>query len=411
MKQNDCFLWTAEYKAPVQYPWLDKPEDCDVLVVGGGCTGAMIAYRLAKAGINTVIVSADKIGFGQTSQAPAFVTYELSKSMEKLSECIGAEKALEAYQMSSRAMESLDALIHELGQDVGYVQRDSLYYSDSEKGAEDLKAEYLLRKHNGFPVEFVSGNSGVDDFSFPIQAGIYTTGLSASVNPYLLTHALLQRAQEAGARIYENTGVDCIEKRQEKQTAVTDTRQCITANRVVIATGRGADGYLEGCTVSRTLFTLASDPLPQIPAGWKNACLIKNDSDLTACTALTADNRIVVSKIESGLLTGEGKIAGCVPVQSLENRKYINLEKELVRMFPAMQGMTPRYRYVSPLELTCDGLPLAGTHEEYEGYYFARCVGGNLLFSEIAGRFITELHQGKTPAHKDLLAPDRFSEE
>ena len=40
-------LWTAINAVPVQYPWLEKDETCEVAVVGAGLTGAMIAYQFA----------------------------------------------------------------------------------------------------------------------------------------------------------------------------------------------------------------------------------------------------------------------------------------------------------------------------------------------------------------------------
>ncbi|WP_078695628.1 FAD-dependent oxidoreductase [Caloramator quimbayensis] len=38
--------------------------ECDVLVIGGGITGALCAYYFAEAGVDTVIVDKNIIGYG-----------------------------------------------------------------------------------------------------------------------------------------------------------------------------------------------------------------------------------------------------------------------------------------------------------------------------------------------------------
>ena len=410
MKEYDNSLWTAAQAVPAQYPWLDKAESCDVLVIGGGVTGAMIAYRLASSGVNTVLAAADKIGFGETSVSPAFISGELEKTLAEMSCIMEQGAAVNSYRVALDAMEKFDSLSSELGTDFGYVKRDSLYYTSCEQGFEDLRNEYNLRKHNGFPVEFIDDRSSVNDFSFPIKAGIYTTGLAASINPYLLDHALIKKASENGARIYENTGITGVEDKNGYHTAFTDTRQCIGAKKIVVATGYDANGYIGGLSASRTLFNIASLPLPGAPAGWKNSCVIKNDSALTTYMSVTADNRITASRIESGLLTGNGKLAGCIPVKPIENRKFIDIESEMRKMLPGCPDISIDFRYTSCLKSTADGLPMIGEHDDFDGYYFALCAGaGGMLFSEIAGRYIAEMFKGKTPQDASLFCPNRFA--
>ena len=410
MNQCDNSLWTAEHAVPTQYPWLDHAENCDILVIGGGVCGAMTAYRLAQDGVNTVLVAADKVGYGETSKAPAFISYETEKTIEELSQCVGQDKALECYTITKQAMESFDALMSELGENVGYTKRDSLYFSNNPESFESMKREYHLRKHNGFPVEFIDGRNSVDDFSFPIDSGIYTKGLAATFNPYLLTHALIKKACELGARAYENTGIVSVDDKSENHIAFTDTKQMITTKKIVIATGYDANGYIGGICTTRTLFNIATKPLQNTVCGWKNSCVIKNDDALAIYMSVTDDNRIIISKMESGLLTGEGKAMGCIPVKPLENRKYISLENEMRKMLASQCDIVPQYRYTSCLKSTKDGLPMIGEHDNFEEYYFALCAGvGGILFAEIAGRYITQLNKGESPQSVELFCPNRFS--
>lgn len=42
--------WTSLTPAPKQYAWLDQDITCQVAVVGGGLSAAMVALRFAQAG-------------------------------------------------------------------------------------------------------------------------------------------------------------------------------------------------------------------------------------------------------------------------------------------------------------------------------------------------------------------------
>ena len=65
--QNGMPLWPSIDEIPTLYPWLSQKERCQVLILGGGITGAFTALRFAKAGVDTIVLSADPIGFGSTA--------------------------------------------------------------------------------------------------------------------------------------------------------------------------------------------------------------------------------------------------------------------------------------------------------------------------------------------------------
>jgi ribulose 1,5-bisphosphate synthetase/thiazole synthase len=53
---NGSVFWTKKNTIKNTYSYLTKDIHCDVLVVGGGITGAITAYYLAKEGMNVVVV-------------------------------------------------------------------------------------------------------------------------------------------------------------------------------------------------------------------------------------------------------------------------------------------------------------------------------------------------------------------
>jgi choline dehydrogenase-like flavoprotein len=64
--QGDC-IFTRLNKLPKQYEYLTEDIDTDVIIVGGGVTGAILGYYFSKNNINTVILEKSRIAHASTS--------------------------------------------------------------------------------------------------------------------------------------------------------------------------------------------------------------------------------------------------------------------------------------------------------------------------------------------------------
>ena len=65
-------------------PALDKDEKADVVIVGSGIAGMSVAYELAKAGKNVVILDRGPIGKGMTSRTTAHLTAQCDDGFHQL---------------------------------------------------------------------------------------------------------------------------------------------------------------------------------------------------------------------------------------------------------------------------------------------------------------------------------------
>lgn len=97
-------IWTNLTKVPDKYPYLSDIIECDALIIGGGVTGAIIAYYLTKEGINTVLVDKNIIGYGSTRASTAILQYEVDTDLWGLSHMIGEKKAVECFKLSEKAV-------------------------------------------------------------------------------------------------------------------------------------------------------------------------------------------------------------------------------------------------------------------------------------------------------------------
>lgn len=272
-------LWPSVDTIPAQYPWLSADETCEVAVLGGGVTAAMCALRFAEAGIDTVLVSASPVGFGGSACSSGMMTLASGDSLVSLVEEIGAERAMSAAELLLGSLKNLEDFCASTEDGCGFRRKDSLLYTSEEACTAKLRREYSLRLHNGLDVELLNADTASEQFTFPMEAGVYTKNAAAQVDPYRLTHAAVRAAKEKGARIYENTTASAInQSAQDDITLECSTHHRIQARYVIVAAGLETHRYCGGLTQAGTTYLLATEPVEEF-AGWRGTCLIHREGD------------------------------------------------------------------------------------------------------------------------------------
>ena len=77
-------FWLVQSGLVNTYPSLAADIRCEVAVIGGGITGALVAYHLVQAGIDTVVVDKRDIGWGSTSASTGLLQYEIDTPLHQL---------------------------------------------------------------------------------------------------------------------------------------------------------------------------------------------------------------------------------------------------------------------------------------------------------------------------------------
>lgn len=397
-------LWLAEGEVPAKYPWLSENKRCQVAVIGGGITGAFSAYYLAKAGIQTVLLTKEPIGYGSTSYGDGSLRYDLAMPLTQLSKKVGKDRAITLYRKCQESIERIEHLSQELS-DFDFTRHDALYYTPDEAAKREMHCEFLVRKFSGFAVEYLDKEKAAKLFSFPLAAGILGDQLAGQVDPYRLTHALIKEAAAAGAQIYENTEASEMETSQEGISLTTGTGHHIYAERVVLATGFDTAKNI-GRLSLRSRFFVATPPVETFH-GYEKRCVARAEASNPFSLTTTADGRILISGQDSALVDGGG-LTRVGRLRRLAQKRYDFLEHTLYELFPAIPELRAQFTYSAPYGLTPDGMPYIGLHSRCPQIYCALCPSDNaILFAEMAGRAFVALYRGEESPELTLFKEGR----
>ena len=100
-------FWAVRNGLMHAFPPLRDDLQCDVLVVGGGITGALIANELCAHGHDVAVIEQRDIGWGSTAASTALLQYEIDTHLIDLARQYGEAAAVLAYQACADAIPAL----------------------------------------------------------------------------------------------------------------------------------------------------------------------------------------------------------------------------------------------------------------------------------------------------------------
>jgi glycine/D-amino acid oxidase-like deaminating enzyme len=209
---TEAAFWTTINTIPTEYPWLSENLECDVAVIGCGITAALCSLRFAQAGYDTVMVGASPVGYGGTSASSGMMSIDGEQCIATLVDHIGADRAMMAVKMMRESIDNMEQLCQGFEDNCGFKRMDSLRFTEDKRKKESIQREYSLRLHNGIHAEMLTSLGAGEYFTFPMEAGVYSQGIGAQVDPYRLVHAVTSAAVNSGVSVYENTAVNYINK-------------------------------------------------------------------------------------------------------------------------------------------------------------------------------------------------------
>src|SRR5262249_55250262 len=97
-------FWPLRNGLLESYPALRQDETCEVAIIGGGITGALVAYHLAEEGVDIVLLDKRDVGTGSTAASTSLLQYEIDTELADLIDRVGEADAVRAYRLGIEAI-------------------------------------------------------------------------------------------------------------------------------------------------------------------------------------------------------------------------------------------------------------------------------------------------------------------
>ncbi len=386
-------VWGQQRRPPVDRGPSRKRKTIDVLVIGAGISGALVADLCSEAGLSVLV--ADRRGpiQGSSSASTALLQSDIDVPLTHLAEKVGLKDAQRHYQRSKLAVRALAERVHHLGIECELTDRESLYLAGEVLDAKELAKECQARRRAGLESELLLRDQLKAFFGFDRSAALLGGG-NCSANPVQLTAGILNVATQRGARLLAPLEVTKLHETTRGVTAATKQGQTLHARYAVYATG-----YELPFAISKRdhqlISTWAIATKPQKRALWPGECLIWEASDPYLYLRTTADGRIICGGADEDFEDEDARDA-------LLETKTKYLEAKLHAMLP---GADPRaaYRWTGTFGTTPTGTPCIGFLPRHERTLAVLGYGGNgFTFSMIAAQVIRGYITGQVDPDADL---------
>lgn len=204
----------------IQLPEFSRVEQditTDVLIVGGGMAGVLTAYMLERAGVDYLLIEADRIGGGISANTTAKITSQHGLIYGQLIDRFDVDKARMYWEANEQARKQFQKFAQFI--DCDFEVKDNYIYSRN--APSKLEKELAALERIRVPAQFVKQLplpfSTVGAVRFPDQAQFHPLKFLAEIS--------------RGLRIYERTAARAF----HGNTVITDGGK-IYASKVIVAT-------------------------------------------------------------------------------------------------------------------------------------------------------------------------------
>ncbi|SEL00557.1 gamma-glutamylputrescine oxidase [Roseovarius azorensis] len=350
----------------------------DVCVVGAGYTGLSAALHLAEAGMDVVLLEAQRVGFGASGRNGGQLGSGQRMGQMALERLVGHEDALRLWHMAEEAKDLVRSLVAR--HDIDCQLRPGVAhacFSDREVAGEHAYADYLAERYGYSHLEKLDHDAMQAICPSPAYRGGTLDMGAGHLHPLAYALGLARAAKAAGVHIHEGSAVHAITRSAQARVA-TDAGH-VEADHVILA----CNGYLGGLdrrVAARVMpinnFIVATEPL-----GDDATRVLTRD-------VAVADTKFVVNYFrlshDRRLLFGGGESYG----YRFPSDIRATVRKPMLEIFPHLHDARIDYAWGGTLAITMRRMP-----------YLARLAPNMLSASGYSGHGLgAATHAGKLMA-------------
>ena len=377
----------------------------DVVIVGGGCMGASVAYHLAERGLTDVVLieREPQLGAASTGRNAGGFRHQFSHPAN-----------IELSKESIALFADFEAVV---GHPIDFWPDGYLFLLSSQESVETFERNVALQRAHGIRVDWLSARDAAE-----LCPGLATDGVLAATycgddgiaDPNGVTQGFAKAAQARGVEIRRSEEVTGIRVDHGRVSEVHTSSGTIATYNLVNAAGAWAEsiGRMAGVSVPvsperRHIF------IAQPPGGgsWDD---VAHQGKLPASRLMVIDfeSTFYFHREGGGLLFGMGdpeeQPGFDITVRWDFLPKVIDVA---VKRLPALAESAVSHAWAGLYEMTPDHNPIIGPASEVSGFYtIAGFSGHGFQHSPAAGRILADVITGRDPGIDTApFAPDRFA--
>jgi sarcosine oxidase subunit beta len=367
----------------------------EVVIIGGGCMGASVAYHLARRGVtDVVLVEREKmLGTGSTGRNAGGVRHQFSNEAN--------------IRLSIESITLFERFAGEVGHPIDFHQDGYLFLLSTTASVETFRRNVALQRTLGVDVEWLDAQDAVR-----LAPGLDADGVVGATfcqrdgiaDPNGVTMGFAKAAQTAGVSIERDTEVTGIRVEAGHVSAVETKRGTIDTRAVVNAAGPYASGIgrMAGVDVPvdpyrRHIFIATGVAPPRVPS--------------SRLMVIDFDTTFYFHREGAGLLFGMGDPQETPTFDTTVQWDFLPQVIDVaVRRLPALADASISHAWAGLYEITPDANPIIGPASGVGGFFLINGFSGHgFQHSPAAGRILADVITGRDPAF-DLtpFAPERF---
>jgi sarcosine oxidase subunit beta len=369
----------------------------EVVIVGGGCMGASVAYHLARRGItDVVLVERERmLGTGSTGRNAGGVRHQFSNEAN--------------IRLSIESIEVLERFKEEVGADIDFRQDGYLFLLSTPASVEVFTANVMRQRGLGIDVDWLDAAGAA-----ALAPGLVTDDVIGATfcqrdgiaDPNGVTMGFAKGAQAAGVTIVRETEVTGVLVERGRVTGVETTGGTIASPVVVNAAGPHARaiGRMAGLDVPvepyrRHIFI--AQPPAATPWNVPSSRIMVIDFDTT----------FYFHREGPGILFGMGDPHETPTFDLTVQWDFLEqVTPVATKRLPALADAPIAHAWAGLYEVTPDANPIIGAARDLAGFFLINGFSGHgFQHSPAAGRILADIITGRDPG-MDLrpFALERF---